>query len=668
LRRKKQLTRIRNVRQTTKFKRSIKAISPVIATLLMIAIAVVASLVVYAWVTGYMGNTTSKAGKAIQIQSYAISGGNLVVYVQNVGQGDVALNKDQSVYVDSKLVPITLPATATIPINAQDTVELTLPLPSDYVQGHSLNIKVTTTDGTFMTATGIPKTTNPTTPATTYAVNFVLGSGGLSMNPAAGAQNVGGTIAISATENTGHHFTSWSSTGSITFADANLASTTATVNGAGSITANFAVDTVQYSVTFAMSGDAGAVISPTAGAHSYDAGSSVPIIATASSGYHFTSWSSSTGSITFNDANLASTSATINDAGTVTANFAVDAPQTVAITVTSSTTGTGFVTVDSTAYTTPHTFDWTPGSSHTIAAISPVTEGSTRYVYTSWSDSGAQSHSYTVPSSSATVTANYKTQYKVTFAVNQVGLGTITTPSTSPQWYDADQSSISIVASPSGTNTFYSWTCSPIGQVTFGSATTASTTMNIDASASGAITVTANFATTVTIRPNANGVTNLNGQGTATSNWDRVDDTTSDGTSTYVRGTSDNNWQYDTYNILDQTLTGKITNVGIYIRCEKDNTDNTGVVARTAASISGGSVQYGTSTSELTTSWADYHTDYSTKSGTLGSGSWTFTDINNLQIGVSLTSQNTYYSHNDHWTYAMCTQVYVVVTYVPGLS
>ncbi len=66
------MTRIRNVRNTTKFKRSIKAISPVIATLLMIAIAVVASLVVYAWVTGYMGGTTSKAGKAIQIQSYRL--------------------------------------------------------------------------------------------------------------------------------------------------------------------------------------------------------------------------------------------------------------------------------------------------------------------------------------------------------------------------------------------------------------------------------------------------------------------------------------------------------------------------------------------------------------------------------------------------------------------
>ena len=52
-----------------KFRRNMRAISPVIATLLMIAIAVVASLVTYAWVMGYMNFTTEKTGKAIQIQS-----------------------------------------------------------------------------------------------------------------------------------------------------------------------------------------------------------------------------------------------------------------------------------------------------------------------------------------------------------------------------------------------------------------------------------------------------------------------------------------------------------------------------------------------------------------------------------------------------------------------
>ena len=99
------MTKILNVRTITKFRRSAKAISPVIATLLMIAIAVVASLVVYAWVSGYMGIQTDKAGKAISLPSFtgvANAGtpnvGGLVVYVQNVGQGTVEIS---AVYVDN---------------------------------------------------------------------------------------------------------------------------------------------------------------------------------------------------------------------------------------------------------------------------------------------------------------------------------------------------------------------------------------------------------------------------------------------------------------------------------------------------------------------------------------------------------------------------------------
>ncbi len=55
------------------FRRNTKAISPVIATLLMIAIAVVASLVTYAWVMGYMNFTTTKSSAEIRVQSVTIS-------------------------------------------------------------------------------------------------------------------------------------------------------------------------------------------------------------------------------------------------------------------------------------------------------------------------------------------------------------------------------------------------------------------------------------------------------------------------------------------------------------------------------------------------------------------------------------------------------------------
>lgn len=92
------------MRNITKIKRSVRAISPVISVLLMIAIAVIAALVAYAWVMGYMGSQTGKADNSILLQSISYSeNGNLVLYVQNTGQGTVHLKQDGSVYVNDVL-------------------------------------------------------------------------------------------------------------------------------------------------------------------------------------------------------------------------------------------------------------------------------------------------------------------------------------------------------------------------------------------------------------------------------------------------------------------------------------------------------------------------------------------------------------------------------------
>jgi hypothetical protein len=98
-------------------------------------------------------------------------------------------------------------------------------------------------------------------------------------------------------------------------------------------------------------------------------------------------------------------------------------PATVSITMTSSpVTGAGFVKVDDTPITTPTTFTWTVGSTHTLEALSPVTGPTgTQYVWTSWSDGGVQTHDYVVPGSDATVTANYKTQYQITVTASPSG-------------------------------------------------------------------------------------------------------------------------------------------------------------------------------------------------------------------------------------------------------
>jgi len=149
------------MQKIAKFKRSNKGLSPIISVLLLIAIAVVASLVAYAWIMGFLGTQTTKAGNAIQIQSFTQSNGYLAVYVQNTGQGIVNLKQDGSAYVNSTLHNISesgppLAAVtngAKIPIPLHSSVEIITDYPvsaSDYV-----NIKITTMEGTFIQASGI---------------------------------------------------------------------------------------------------------------------------------------------------------------------------------------------------------------------------------------------------------------------------------------------------------------------------------------------------------------------------------------------------------------------------------------------------------------------------------------------------------------------------------
>ena len=132
-----------------KFRRNTRAISPVIATLLMIAIAVVASLVTYAWVMGYMNFTTEKTGKAIQIQSVSYAGGatdTFTVYVQNVGDSDVLLSNANSVFINGASAAGTWSST-TLAKGSTVSIPATIDGLTNGVQ--SITIKVTTSDGTF---------------------------------------------------------------------------------------------------------------------------------------------------------------------------------------------------------------------------------------------------------------------------------------------------------------------------------------------------------------------------------------------------------------------------------------------------------------------------------------------------------------------------------------
>jgi flagellin-like protein len=125
-----------------KFRKNAKAISPVISVLLMIAVAVAASLVTYAWVMGYLGFTTNKVGKAIQIQSIAADG---TVYVQNVGDSQVTL---ADIYVNGTL-KTGGSWTPSAVLDASKTSSYDI-YSGTYGSGDRVTVKVTTTDGTFI--------------------------------------------------------------------------------------------------------------------------------------------------------------------------------------------------------------------------------------------------------------------------------------------------------------------------------------------------------------------------------------------------------------------------------------------------------------------------------------------------------------------------------------
>jgi flagellin-like protein len=73
-----------------------RGVSPVIATLLLIVIAVAAAVLTYIWVTGYMGTLQAQAGaqqvqEKIKIEGVKITDGKITnIYIRNIG--DVKVN------------------------------------------------------------------------------------------------------------------------------------------------------------------------------------------------------------------------------------------------------------------------------------------------------------------------------------------------------------------------------------------------------------------------------------------------------------------------------------------------------------------------------------------------------------------------------------------------
>ena len=143
----------------------------------------------------------------------------------------------------------------------------------------------------------------------------------------------------------GYRFVNW--TGSVyTIADRNAASTTITMNGNYSITANFSLDEedeseppAQYRLGIS-STVGGGVTTPGEGMFNYNAGDVLDLVAEAEEGYHFEEW---TGDVdTIDDVSAAATTITMNGDYSITAGFSHEGVEPVLydLTISSSAGGT----------------------------------------------------------------------------------------------------------------------------------------------------------------------------------------------------------------------------------------------------------------------------------------------------------------------------------------
>jgi flagellin-like protein len=128
-----------------------KAVSPVIAVLLMIAIAVAAAILVYVWAMGLIGTLTGSGGQQVKEQiildAYNWKTANtMTVYMRNVGASQVIVD---AVYVGGASATSNLNLALSLQTTASP-IAVTLP-GSSYTPGVAYTIKVITKTGGVFT-------------------------------------------------------------------------------------------------------------------------------------------------------------------------------------------------------------------------------------------------------------------------------------------------------------------------------------------------------------------------------------------------------------------------------------------------------------------------------------------------------------------------------------
>jgi len=127
-----------------KLKVNRKAVSPVIATLLMIAIAVAAAILVYVWSMGLVGTLQGTGGQQMReqliMEAYDATGATWTLYLRNVGPTSANVT---AIYVEGKSAA----TLSTLIIKPGGATSVTVTPPITVTPGAAYTVKIVTASG-----------------------------------------------------------------------------------------------------------------------------------------------------------------------------------------------------------------------------------------------------------------------------------------------------------------------------------------------------------------------------------------------------------------------------------------------------------------------------------------------------------------------------------------
>ena len=395
----------------------------------------------------YTNTNTGLAGKAL----YLIATGTNVEYLRFRGQTDIEVTTSNVSYTLSKksspsgggTVSGSSSATYNQKVNISASANTGYKF-SSWSKSSGTFSSTTTNPTTFtMPASNVTVTGNFT--ANTYTIKSAVSpSGGGSVTLGASSVTYSTKVKVTATVNTGYSFSSWTkSAGTLSSTSANPTTFTMPASNA-TVTANFTHKT--YSVSKAVSPSGGGSV--TLGAASGYYNDKIQIKATANTGYTFSGWTKSGGSLSSTTA--ATSTFTLPAANsTVTASFTHN---TYSLSKAVSPSGGGSVTLGA-------------ASGYYNDKIQIKAAATSGYQFTGWTSSGgtiddanAATTTFTMPASNATVTAAFsKIDYSISTFVDPAGSGTLECDKSTAQVGDV----VTLTPTPASGYAFDSYTTSP---------------------------------------------------------------------------------------------------------------------------------------------------------------------------------------------------------------